>query len=142
MDIGKMNTYVVASRRVKELEVELKEAKGERDGMQEEIVEHMIQAGVQHIKVGGFTIYLHTQLWASAPDVADPITGKVYSKDFDTAVEALEAHGYGEFIETKFSTARVSALIRELDRSEEGIPLELARNLKITEKVQPRVRKS
>ena len=141
LDLGELQRYVSMDLEIKELEAKAKELKKEKDKIEEQLIDGMVDAGIQNMKIGDRTVYIRTQLWASAPDLEDPMTGEVVGKDWDTALAAMKAYGYSNMIETRVNPQRISSLIRELDDTEEGIPDGLAESHKISEKVQLIVRK-
>lgn len=141
MDVVILKEFVELSGKIKKMAAELKELERQKRSLEEPISEMLVEAGVTNIKIDGHTIYLHTQIWASATDIIT-MTGEVVGKDYERSVNALKDAGYADMVETRFNTQRVSAMIRELVRNGEEIPEVLEDNLKITEKVQPRARRS
>lgn len=123
------------------MDAELKELKKERESLEEPLLEGMVDAGIQNLNVDGKTVYIRTQIWASAKDMTDPLTGEVIGKDWDSALDAVRKCGHGELVETRINSQRLSALIRELDETEDGIPEILKENLAISEQTKLVVRK-
>ena len=140
MDLGVMQQYVARQIKAKELDAEAKRLKAENAKVEDQLIDAMIDANIQSLKIGDRTVFIRTQLWASAADVVSE-DGEVLGKDWPGAVAALEAAGYGSLKEERVNSQRLSALIRELDASEDGIPQEFEESLKISEKIQLIVRK-
>lgn len=141
MDLKTMNEYVARQIKAKELDAESKRLKAENAKVEEQLIDAMIDANIKSLNIGDRTVFIRSQLWASAADVVNEITGEVMGKDWPGAVALLESHGYGELKEERVNSQRLSALIRELDNSEDGIPAEFEQGLKISEKIQLIVRK-
>jgi hypothetical protein len=134
MDMDLARDFVACDADIKEYERKAKTLKAERAMLAEQLMDQMVQEGVSTFKIDGKTVYLHSQSWANAK------LNEEGTRDFPSACEALITCGYSDFVETKFSTQRVSALIRELEKDPAGIPPELTSTLDITEKVDVRVR--
>lgn len=77
---------------------------------------------IESIRVKGYNVKPVRELWAGARD-----------GDFAFSCNALVASGHAEYVNTRFDSRKVSALIREYDR-EGGIPDELQNGLSIVEK--------
>ena len=91
--------------------------------LQEEILQQFEEEEIlESVRVKGYNIKPKRTLWAA------PIGG-----DYERACKALEESGHGEYVNTRFDSRSVSALVREYDGQEEGIPGDLAENLKISE---------
>ena len=140
-DIGQLREFVERAKKIKELEAEAKKLKRQNDAIEELLIEGMVESGVTDLGVGDRKVFIRSQLWASAPDARDPVTGAVCGKDWARALHAIESAGYGSMKETRVNSQRLSALVRELDKSDDGIPEELASNLKISEVTKLIVRK-
>lgn len=141
MDLQVMQDYVSRQIKAKALEAEAKQLKAENAKVEEQLIDAMIDANIQNLKIGDRTVFIRTQLWASAADVVDEITGENLGKDWPGAIAVLESAGYGSLREERVNSQRLSALVRELEASEDGIPPEFEESLKISEKVQLVVRK-
>jgi hypothetical protein len=141
MDMATLKRFVELSIDIKEKSTALKALEREKRELEEPITNMLAEDGIASIKILGYTVYLHTQIWVGAKDMVSE-EGEVVGKDYGSSIYALKQAGHADLIETRFSTQRVSALIREMDKSEDGIPEILQENLKITEKVQPRARKA
>ena len=141
MDLQRLSEYVTRDIKAKELEAEAKRLKAENAKIEEQLIDGMIDAGIENMKIGDRTVFIRTQLWASAVDAVNPLTGEVDGKDWPTTIEALRVHGYGDLKEERVNSQRLSALVRELDDSEDGIPETLEEALSITERVKLVVRK-
>ena len=141
MNLETMQQYVARQIKAKELDAEAKRLKAENAKVEEQLIDAMIDSNIQSIKIGDRTVFIRTQLWASAADVIDEVSGESLGKDWPGAIAILEAAGYGGLKEERVNSQRLSALVRELDGSEDGIPVEFEQGLKISEKIQLIVRK-
>jgi hypothetical protein len=77
---------------------------------------------VESLRVMGYNVKPKRELWAGAKD-----------GDFERSCNVLVDSGHGEYVNRRFDSRSVSALIREYDREGE-IPEELQEGLEITEK--------
>jgi hypothetical protein len=138
--LGTLARFVDLDTKIKEMDAELKELKRERETLEDPLVEGLIEAGIQNMNVNGKTVYIRTQLWASAKDIVDD-SGEVVAKDWTSALEAVRSTGHGDLVETRINSQRLSALVRELDETEDGIPEILRDNLNISEQIKLVVRR-
>lgn len=141
LNLGELTRFVELDSRIKKLDAELKELKKERDAMEEPLIDGLVDAGIQNLNVAGHTVYIRTQLWASAKDIVDPLTGEAIGKDWNSALAAVQATGHADLIETRINSQRLSALVRELDDTEDGVPEIMRENLNISEQIKLVVRK-
>lgn len=89
----------------------------------EAIVEQFVDAEtIESIRIKGYNVKPVRELWVGAKD-----------GDFDLSCNALIESGHPEYVNRRFDSRSVSALIREYDR-EGGIPDELQAGLSIVEK--------
>ena len=104
------------AREVSTIEKRLKE-------LTEIIIDQFTEAEtIESIRVKGYNVKPKRELWAGAKD-----------GDFALSCAALVASGHSEYVNERFDSRKVSALIREYDR-EGGIPEELQDGLSIVEK--------
>lgn len=135
-----LQEYAEKKLKIRDLQKEVSKLQGECDATEATLVDWMVDNGFTNIKTVAGTVYMHSQVWVSAPDMEDPLTGEPSGKNYEVANECLRAHGYGHFIRELFNVHEVSALVRELIRNDE-LPETLSEGLKITEKTTLRVRK-
>jgi uncharacterized protein YeeX (DUF496 family) len=96
--------------------------------VEQQVLDQFIEGGVQSLKTAaGQTVYIHKQIWANAKD-----------GDYDRACDALVVAGYGELVQRRFNTNRLSALVREIGENE--MPPVLKDALAVREQVSARVR--
>jgi len=120
---------------IKERDAVIKKLKKRKRDLEEPLLELFAELGVTSVVTeSGRTVHLHRQIWANAR------TGEDGARNFNAACAALEATGNGDMVERKFNVTKVSALVRELENSEDGIPVELRDNLQINEIVRVRIR--
>jgi len=133
MDNRKIKKYVELADKKKRAEANIDEIKQQMKVLEEYLLDNMMKAGQQSANLDGHTVYVHRQLWASAANGAEALH------------EALEQTGHGELVEPKVNSQRLSALVREFEQDEEGMPIlpgALKEAVKVSEKYSVRVRKS
>jgi len=139
-DLAELTEFVKRNIKIKELEAEQAKLQEANDKVEERLIDGMLEAGLKSLRIADRLVGMRTQLWASAPDVVDELTGEV-TKDWPVAIAALTACGHGDIAKTTVHAMTLSSLIRELRDSDEGIPERLIENLKITEDPKLYVRK-
>jgi len=129
MDKRILAKFVKLDNEKRELKLKLDGVTKKLEETQQKLLQRFEVEGIQSIKVGKTTVYLHRQLWAT-----------VKGGDRERACEALAAAGLGEYVSANFNTNQVSAYFRELEESNERIPegLEAAFNVAETFKVRSR----
>ena len=130
------SAFYRADARVKELQSQLADAKDEKDKLEAQMLELFEQGRLPHsFKHDRGTIYLHTQMWASAKN-----------KDHEAVSRVLESLGLYEFLPKTVNSQSLSAYVREF-RDElgqikiggpDGLPEELANVLNISERASVR----
>lgn len=117
------------------LDQELKEVVAEMDVVKEPLLKQLQETGVQNVKAGGKTVYLHRQIWAG---IGEGVTK-------EQVIEALEAAGLENYIYQTFNSQTLSAWVREQKEGPDGLPVmppELAGKLIPREIFEVRVRRS
>lgn len=135
MDIAKIAAYAKFKKDVdaRAAKVKLDRKKLEEDG--KEILVMFTEAGITSMNVAGYPVYLSETIWASAPDMEDTFDEKGKPvKDYARACKALKEMGLGDFVKEGFNSQSISAEIRRMNESDEGIPEHLEKNLKISSK--------
>lgn len=141
MDVGKLTEYANFKKDIKKREKQLKIDKKKVEAQDKEILEMFTKAGMTEIRLGGTLIYLKTQTWAGAMDLEDTFDEKGNPvKDYARACTALRESGLGEFVKEGFNTMTVSAEIRRLLKTVDGVPDNLENNMKISDKYSVCVR--
>lgn len=105
IDAGLALRIVDIDGKVKELEAAQAALKEERAGLESTLIEQFSHAGVNSIKAAGRSVSLRRDIYAKTLDPA---------RICDVLIEA----GFGEIIETKPQSQRLSALLREIDRGD------------------------
>jgi hypothetical protein len=131
LDMTQVQEYAALVARKRELEAELRAIQDRLNEMEPGLVEQLIEAGVQHVRVGGQTVYLQQEIWAS------PVDG-----DYDALCDALERAGLGDMVVRRVHHHTLSAWVRELRKADEEIPEEVRPYLKISETYRLGVRKA
>lgn len=125
--------YLALKDRRATLESEVEEIKDKMLMLTDQIMNELIDNGVDNIKVDGRTIYPKKQLYASASRLTDQLKTE------------LEREGATDLIEEKINGNRLSAFIREYMREKginelSGLPGWMQTDVSITEKVSLGVR--
>jgi hypothetical protein len=118
--MGAAREFASLKREIDRVEERLKALKRRRMELEELLIPWFEQEGVQNVNIDGVTVYLHRMLWAR------PKEG-----DRDAAVAALRAYDPA-YITIGFNTNAVSALFRELEESDDGVPAALAAGFDLT----------
>jgi len=141
IDMAKIQEYADRKQDIKARDKRLKEDKKKLESLEKKILNMFTEAGLKQIKTTRNTVFIATQLWASAPDIegeydykGDPV------KDYERACRALKDCGMGQFVKEGFNSQTLSSEIRAMAKSEEGVPEHLAENLKITERFYVKVK--
>lgn len=98
--------------RERELETTLSIIQTEIKQINEQILREFQETGTQNAKSGGYTFYIHSQIWAKAVD-----------GDKNRLIDDLKSSGYGEFITENYNSQTLSKFVRELDKGEDMLPV-------------------
>jgi hypothetical protein len=90
---------------------EAAEIKTEKDFLAPRILDLMGQDGVTSVKVGGRTVHMRRTIW---PKI---------ETDRDDVMRALEMAGWGDIVKPNYNANTLAAMIRELDRDDEDMPI-------------------
>jgi len=114
---------------MEELDTQLKALKQQYNEMEPQVISYMEKEGLQKITIDDRTVYVLRQIWASV-DKTNP-----------QSLGILRENGLSDFIEEKVNTQRISAFVREFEKSGEDIPKWCDDALRITEKFSVGMRK-
>lgn len=115
--------------RKRALEEEIDRIKFERRTLEERVMEQWAEAGVQHVRQQGMTVYLRRDVWAGIHE------------EFKTAAPyAFMRADLGHMLSVNSQT--LSAYVRELERKGEEAPEEIARLIRTTEQFSIRSRRA
>jgi hypothetical protein len=114
---------------MEELDTQLKALKQQYNEMEPQVISYMEKEGLQKITIDDRTVYVLRQIWASV------------DKTNLQSLEILRENGLSDFIEEKVNTQRISAFVREFEKSGEDIPKWCDDALNITEKFSVGMRK-
>lgn len=117
---------VALDAKIKEAARVVDELKDVRAALEEQLLEQFSEAGVSSVKVGGRTVGMRRDVYAK---ILDP----------ERLHDALRAAGFGDLIQPKVDSTKLSALVREFDRGEVECPAELAEVVTASEKFSIRV---
>jgi len=124
MDIERLKKFAELYLKHKQLTAELSVLANEINQMQDGLIEHMLDAGVQKVSLtGGITVTTKTQVWPKYK------SGK--SKD-DLAV-ALESDGFGSLVTKGINHQTFAALIREFNTDGKPLPSAINEVVEISE---------
>ena len=124
MDIERLKKFAELYLKHKQLTAELSVLANEINQMQDGLIEHMLDAGVQKVSLtGGITVTTKTQVWPKYK------SGK--SKD-DLAV-ALESDGFGSLVTKGINHQTFAALIREFNTDGKPLPPAINEVVEISE---------
>lgn len=94
---------------IQRLEAEIKEKKQERERVNDELAEEMLDAEMQSMNVCGRVLYLNTKRVAS------------YKKEIaDQFFDCLKAHGFGAIIKPNINHNTLNATVREIAENNGG----------------------
>ena len=129
-----LNTDLLAKfaeldQRQKELNTERNRVLEEIAAIEAQVLEELVTSGVSSVKLAnGLTVRAASQIWAKIHD-----KGK--------AVEILKACGYEDFVTETFNSNQLSAVLRELIHTGEGLPPEFEGVIEANEVFKPRTTK-
>lgn len=126
----RLREYVELEERRRELEEELELVRSRMEALSQALVDQFIDAGIAHIRVGPWVVYLAQEIWARP------------NGDHEALAEALKAANLGDLVDYRVNRVRLSAWVRELIRSGEELPPELADLIKVSEVSRIRIRKA
>jgi hypothetical protein len=116
MDIERVKLYASKMAERRELDKMVTALKAELAVLEAELLEAYAEEGMQSARVeteyGVWNVGPRSQLWATAPDGSDE-----EGKDYERGCRALEAVGWGDFVQRRFNTMTLSAHVRELVKS-------------------------
>jgi len=98
--------------------------------LQEPLQEHFMAQGIQHIRVGGLTVYLETK-----PKVR-PRDGK------DKVIEALRNTGHDELVKVDYHWSQLNALVKNYMADGADLPTELAEAVEVVDEYAIRTRRA
>jgi len=93
--------FIELEKKKKELKKALQEVEDQKKGLQQDLIDNLLDQEMTKISISGKTVYVNTITRAKI-------------KDRDKAVEALKEAGFGDLVKESFNTNSVSALLREL----------------------------
>lgn len=130
LDTDALREYVELTDRKRTIEAERRDINDRLDKLEEKLLSQFEEQGMQNIKIGGASVYLHRQLWAKPKDGDKP-----------KAVEALKRAGLDEMVKETFNVHTVSAYFREAEANEQPTPPELDDAFDLNETYSLRVRR-
>lgn len=124
--LGLAGQMVEIDAEIKEAEALVASIKARRQVVEEQLLEQFAETGTSSVRVNGRTVSMRRDLYSK---VLDP----------ERLNDALRLAGFGDLIEEKVNSMRLSALVREFDRGDVECPAELAEVVTASEKFSIRV---
>ena len=124
--LGLAADMVALDAKIKDASRVVDSLKDVRAALEEQLLEQFGEAGVSSVKVGGRTVGMRRDVYAK---ILDP----------ERLHDALRAAGFGDLIQPKVDSTKLSALVREFDRGDVECPAELAEVVTASEKFSIRV---
>lgn len=112
--------------KIKDAKRSLKQLEDEWDTIEEQLLGQFGETGTQSVRVNGRMVGLRRDVYAK---ILDP----------ERLHDALRAAGFGDLIQPKVDSTKLSALVREFDRGDVECPAELAEVVTASEKFSIRV---
>ncbi len=122
------NHYVVLNGQLRIMEAAIKKQKESMAKIEIQLLEQFAQESIQSIRTKDGLVFIYHQSWASC-----------------NQTEALKDTAWGWLVKPNVNSQMISAVVRELDKDEEGQPIlpeEVRQLVTVTEKWSIRVKKS
>jgi hypothetical protein len=126
-----LKRFVELSKRKNQLEAELKAVKADIEAVKDPLMQQFSQDGMTKATVDGMTVYISSQLWASAKD-----------GDAAGACAVLKKIGLADYVKENFNTQSLSAYVREVAKNGEDYPEGFLGVIEIIEKFDLRAVKA
>ena len=124
--LGLAADMVTLDAKIKDAVRAVEELKDVRAALEEQLLEQFAETGTQSVRVSGRMVGMRRDVYAK---ILDP----------ERLHDALRAAGFGDLIQPKVDSAKLSALVREFDRGDVECPAELAEVVTASEKFSIRV---
>jgi len=124
--LGLAADMVALDAKIKDAVRAVEELKDVRAALEEQLLEQFAETGTQSVRVSGRMVGMRRDVYAK---ILDP----------ERLHDALRAAGFGDLIQPKVDSTKLSALVREFDRGDVECPAELAEVVTASEKFSIRV---
>jgi len=124
--LGLAADMVTLDAKIKDAVRAVEELKDVRAALEEQLLEQFAETGTQSVRVSGRMVGMRRDVYAK---ILDP----------ERLHDALRAAGFGDLIQPKVDSTKLSALVREFDRGDVECPAELAEVVTASEKFSIRV---
>lgn len=125
--------FVSLAQQRRELEAKLDTVVHRIGELEPRVLEEMADAGIPSFRhASGCTVYTERKIWAK-------IAAGATKED---VVEALKAAGYDMYVTETYNTNSVSALLREWERDNQPLPVQLEGKIEASEVYKAKVRMS
>ena len=132
MDTKLIDRYIEMNHKKKALEEELEDHKKEMSQVENFILELMLEEGIQNLRTDKGMAYVNKTFAATLKNDVEPL---------EAIHEVFEEHGLGHMVKTSINANTLRAYVKEKIESEEGLPEEIEKRIKITEVQHLRVRR-
>ena len=130
--VSTLHVLIELAARKAELEKQLDDIKEQIAVAQGDVLDYMQENGMQSVKIGGHTVYLRRDIYAS-------------TVEGDDALSIVRDHGYGDAVRTLINAQTASSIVREIIKPlapDEPVPEWVISAFSWTDKVTPTVCKS
>jgi hypothetical protein len=102
MNMEQLKEFVALEKRKRDLDAELKAVAARLDDLEQALVPQFVTDGVVSMKLGGYTVYLAQDVYAS------PLNGR------SQVIAALKASELAQYVSENYNTQSLKAFVREL----------------------------
>lgn len=122
MNLDLVRNWLKAKDRVEKAEDRVKGLKAERNALELDVIAEYEREGIQNLKIGTRTVYLHRSLRAR------PKAG-----EREDLVAALMAEGLGDLVKEDVNTNTLAAYVRERENEGDELPTAVAAHIAVEE---------
>jgi hypothetical protein len=134
--VEKIRRYIRLTREKRKLDGRLKALKGDLLSMEAEVLDEMVDLGVDKVSTEGGTLFSRVTAWARPHREGAEAT----DAEYEAACRVLIATGMEDLVSPRFNVLSLSARVREMQKNGEPIPPEWDGIIRVTEDVKPVVR--
>lgn len=126
-----VKTFIELETRKRELKEELERLEAEKAEIEQSLLKHFEESGIQKVSMNGMTVYLHRQIWASAKE-----------GNKEALCNALKKSPLKDLVYITYNSNKLSAIVREYESEGKSLPRSIADLIEVTEQFSIRLRKS
>jgi len=110
MDVKRLRAFSRKYMALQRLKAKQKQLQGWIDKEQTDLIDHMIDEGVDKVSLaGGVTLFIKTLIWAKYENRQE-------------AIQAIKESDISDLIEESFHAGRLASYLRELDAEDKELP--------------------